>query len=373
MRIAIDARMYGLEHAGIGRYIINLIDQIEKLDKQNDYFILLRKRYFLSLKFKSLKFKKILADYPHYSLCEQTLLPLQLIKLHPDVVHFPSFNIPLLYFGRKITTIHDLIKHRSRGPETTTRCPLIYWFKYLIYLLVSKWVVISSAKIIVPSAWTKKELIKQYHLSSEKIVVTYEGIDKNFQFSILNSQFKKVLEKYKIRKPFVVYTGSLYPHKNIKRLIEAVKLLKLSLVVVCARSVFFDRLRQQVEQAGAERYVNLAGFVPDEELAVLYGQAEAFVFPSLIEGFGLPGLEAMATGLPVVASDSSCLPEIYGEAAIYFDPYNVNDMADKIREVTSNQLTRNRLIKLGYKQVAKYSWQKMVQQTLEIYASCFSL
>lgn len=367
MRIAIDARMYGLEHAGIGRYIINLIDQIEKLDKQNDYFIFLRRKHWQEIKFSNPRFRKVLSDYSHYTISEQVLLPLQLIKLHPDLVHFPSFNVPILYFGRKITTIHDLIKHQSRGPATTTRWPLIYWFKYLIYLLILKWAVVSSTKIMVPSLWTEKELIKQYHLPSEKIVVAYEGVDSKFKIENLKLKIKDMLDKYKIKKPFVVYTGSLYPHKNIGRLIEAIKLLKLSLVVVCARNIFFNRLRQEVERAGAKKYITLAGFVPDEELAVLYGQAEAFIFPSLIEGFGLPGLEAMAAGLPVVASNSSCLPETYGEAALYFDPYDVGDIVDKIREVTSNQLTRNRLIKLGYKQVAKYSWQKMAVQTMGVY------
>lgn len=373
MRIAIDARMYGLEHAGIGRYIVNLIDQIGKLDKQNYYFVLLRKKYWQAIKFANPHFRKVLADYPHYSLSEQILLPLQLIKLRPDLVHFPSFNMPLLYFGRKITTIHDLIKHQSRGPETSTRWQPFYWFKYAIYLLISRWAVVSSAKIIAPSLWTKKELIKQYHLPAEKIVVTYEGADKKFARRNTQDVIRKALIKYKIKKPFVIYTGSLYPHKNIKRLIEAVKLLKLPLVVVCARNVFFDRLYQEVKQLGAEKYVNLAGFVPDEELAVLYSEASAFVFPSLIEGFGLPGLEAMAVGLPVVAANSSCLPEIYGEAALYFNPLDYREMAEKIREVTSNTLTRNKLIQKGYLQVAKYSWQKMARQTLEAYARCANL
>ncbi len=393
MKIAIDARMYGLEHAGIGRYVMNLIHEIEKtstakmagkLKIENwEIILLVRKNKYEEIKKEYGKvFEIIIADYPHYSIREQLLLPLQLIKLRPDLVHFPSFNIPLLYLGRKITTIHDLIKHQSRGPETSTRRQPLYWFKYLIYLVISKFAVASSAKIIVPSLWTKKELIRQYHLPAGKIIVTYEGADSKFSIAkqqaplISNFQFSKkqeILAKYKIKKPFVVYTGSLYPHKNIKRLIEAVKLLKISLVVVCARSVFFDRLGQEVKRLGAEKYVNLAGFVPDEELAVFYSEASAFVFPSLIEGFGLPGLEAMAAGLPVVAADSSCLPEIYGEAALYFNPLDYRDMAAKIKKVINNQSIRDRLTQSGYKQVAKYSWQKMAQQTLEVYARCLDI
>jgi glycosyltransferase involved in cell wall biosynthesis len=143
----------------------------------------------------------------------------------------------------------------------------------------------------------------------------------------------------------------------------------LSLVVVCARNVFYERFKKKLKQMKAERFVNLVGFVPDRQLAVLYSQAKAFVFPSLMEGFGLPGLEAMACGCPVAASNSSCLPEVYGRAALYFDPLDVEDMTNKILKVTRNTSTRNKLVKRGFKQVKKYSWRKMARETLVVYRS----
>jgi len=384
MKIVIDARMYGLEHAGIGRYILNLIDEIEKLDKKNDYFILLRKKYYShfakastsakatadrSRDKQNSNFQAVLADYPHYSWQEQIFLPVLLFKLKPDVVHFPHFNVPLFWCGKYVVTIHDLIKHQFRGGQMTTRFRLFYWFKYLNYRFLVWLVVKRAAKIITPSHWWKKELIKRYHLPPTKINVTYEGVEKKFQ--IPNSKFQiysaRVLGKYKIKKPFVIYTGSLYPHKNVERLVLAVKKIKFPLVIVCGRNVFLERFEKRIKKLKAENLVTLTGFVPDEELVALYQQAEAFVFPSLLEGFGLPGLEAMAVGLPVLASNSSCLPEVYGPAAIYFDPLNVNEMASKIKKIISDKRLKQKMIKLGYQQVKKYSWQKMAKETLRVY------
>jgi glycosyltransferase involved in cell wall biosynthesis len=397
MRIVIDARMYGLEHAGIGRYVVNLIDQIKKNDKKNDYNILLRKKYFKSFRPKQNNFHTVLADYPHYSLKEQVLLPLQLIKLKPDLVHFPHFNVPVFWWGRQVVTIHDLIKHQSKGPSTTTRAKPIYWLKYAAYQGLIWLAVKRAAKVIVPSQYWKKALTKKYSLQPNKVTVTYEGIGSKFKarnrkYDLFSTEspalgkpkarpgrrgreVESILRKYKIKKPFIIYTGSLYPHKNVNTLVKAVKRFrvlkqenrKLSLVVACARNVFFGRFKARVKQMKAEKFVKLAGFVPDQDLVALYQQAEAFVLPTLMEGFGLIGLEAMAAGCPVLASNIPVLKEIYGEAALYFDPLNERDIAEKIKIVTGNKKTRNRLIKLGLKQVKKYSWKDMAEKTLKVY------
>ena len=330
MKIIIDARMYGLEHAGIGRYVANFIRELKtqksKL-KNTEFYLLVRKKYYQEIKKETgNKFHLVVADYPHYSFKEQIFLPLQLIKLKPDLAHFPHFNVPLFWFGKYVVTIHDLIKHESRGVATTTRFSLIYWLKYVVYLSVVWLAVKKAAKIITPSYFWQKELIRRYHLPKNKIVVTYEGVDESLRQQITNSKSQIILAKYKIKKPFVVYTGSLYPHKNVERLVVSVKRLNdsnhlnISLVIVCARNVFYERFLEKLKKLKAEKFVNLVGFVPDEDLAGIYKQAEVFVFPSFWEGFGLPGLEAMALGLPVISSNSSCLPEVYGEAALYFNP-----------------------------------------------------
>ena len=371
MRIVVDARLYGLENAGIGRYIMNLINQIEKEEKENEYYIFLREKYFKQLKFKNKNFKKILADYPHYSLKEQIFLPLQLIKIKPDLAHFPHFNVPIFWWGKYAVTIHDLIKHQSRGVQTTTRWPIFYWFKYLNYKILVWLAVKRATKIITPSNYWKEELIRRYHLPRKKVIVTYEGVDE--KFSIFNFQFlkRKILEKYKIKTPFIIYTGSLYPHKNVEILIKAIKKLnkemRFYLVVVCARNIFYEKFLRKVEKLGAKNYVNFIGFVPDEELAIIYQQAEAFVFPSLIEGFGLPGLEAMACGLPVLASDIPVFREVYKDAALYFNPFSINDLVEKIKKIIKDKELKRRLKMKGKELTSLYSWERMAKKTIETY------
>jgi len=375
MRIVVDARLYGLENAGIGRYIMNLINQIEKEDKENEYYIFLREKYFKQLKFKNKNFKKILADYPHYSLKEQIFLPLQLIKIKPDLAHFPHFNVPIFWWGKYAVTIHDLIKHQSRGVQTTTRWPIFYWFKYLNYKILVWLAVKRATKIITPSNYWKEELIRRYHLPRKKVIVTYEGVDE--KFSIFNFQFlkRKILEKYKIKTPFIIYTGSLYPHKNVEILIKAIKKLnkemRFYLVVVCARNIFYEKFLRKVEKLGAKNYVNFIGFVPDEELAIIYQQAEAFVFPSLIEGFGLPGLEAMACGLPVLASDIPVFREVYKDAALYFNPFSINDLVEKIKKIIKDKELKRRLKMKGKELTSLYSWERMAKKTICTLQECF--
>lgn len=163
-----------------------------------------------------------------------------------------------------------------------------------------------------------------------------------------------------MKKPFLVHTGNLYPHKNVGILINAADQLKIDVYFVCARSVFEKRLP-------ASPYAHFLGRLSDTELVKIYHEAAALVFPSLIEGFGLNGLEAMAAGCPVISSNASCLPEIYGDAALYFDPYDVDDLVTKIRLLISDEKMRSSLIAKGLKQAKKYSWRKMAQQTWQIY------
>jgi len=379
MRIVIDARMYGLEHAGIGRYVKNLIDKLESSDFENSYFVLLRKKCYQSLQFENKNFKKILADYNHYSFSEQIFLRRKIAQLSPDVVHFPHFNLPVFYKKRYIVTIHDLIKHQFRGHSTTTKNPLFYWLKYLGYRIVFKNAVENALKVIVPSKEVKSQLLKNFPNAAGKVKVVYEGVEEKFSNPVKNG---KILTKYKIKKPFVVYTGSVYPHKNINRLLQSIKVIntlyfnklnkkKLYLVISCARSVFWKKLAKKVKEIKLEEYVRLPGFIPDKELATLYNEASCFVFPTLSEGFGLPGLEAMAAGLPVVCSDLPVLREVYGDAAFYFNPLNVEEMAEKISEFvcSSGRIKRDKIIKKGFSQVKKYSWKKMARETLTIYKS----
>ncbi len=363
MKIGIDCRMMGLKHAGIGRYVENLVTELLKIDRENEYVLFTRKEFTQKTRFQYPNVKFVAAEIPHYSLREQFLLPGLIAREKVELMHFPHFNVPIFYSGRFVITVHDLIKHTSRGMATTTRNPLIYWLKYLGYKVVFGLAVRRASRILVPSRYVKSELAGEYHLPLEKIVVSYEGVDTKI------SNFKEALKKYNIKKPYLLYVGSVYPHKNIERLVEAARSLQptdysLQLVIVCGRSVFWEKLKKKIEEMGAEEIVNLVGFVPDEELSTIYRQAEAFIFPSLSEGFGLPGLEAMAQGTPVAASDIPVFREIYKEAAIYFNPLSPADMADKIKKLLQDKELRQRLKRQGSELAEGYSWKKMASETL---------
>ena len=175
MKIVIDARLYGLENAGLGRYTMNLISELQKLDTKNQYSVLLRKKYFNRLNFGS-NWKKVLVDINHYSLKEQIRLPKIIKDLKPDLVHFLHFNVPVFYKGKYIVTIHDLLMHKQMGLEATTLTPSKYFFKRLGYDLVFANAVKKAVKVIVPSQAVKDEVCYYYKLNPEKVVVTYEGI-----------------------------------------------------------------------------------------------------------------------------------------------------------------------------------------------------
>ncbi len=182
------------------------------------------------------------------------------------------------------------------------------------------------------------------------------------------------MSQINVKKPYLLYVGNAFPHKNLKRLIRAFKVVlcskpSLKLALVGKIDDFYKSLQDLCQELKIEKNVIFVGRISDEDLKWLYQNALIYVFPSFLEGFGLPGLEAMENGLPVVSSDSSCLPEIYGDAALYFNPQNTEEMVKAILELSNNKELRDRLIKGGYKRIKKFSWRKCAQETLEIYKS----
>ncbi len=367
-KVVIDARMYGSKHAGIGRYVKNLIQNLS-LEKEIEFILLVRKDDQQQIKNElgSKKFKLVIAEARHYSLKEQIILPIVLNKINPDLFHVPHFNAPIFWFGKTVVTVHDMIMHYSTGLQTTTRSKFLYWPKQLLYRLVFYLAVKKAQKIIVPSNFWKKKLRDRYGFKSEKIAVTYEGAD---EWQELRPNKSLVI---KARNPFAVYTGSAYPHKNLERLFLAVKILNeeqktpFDLYVSSGRSVFLKRLEKLSQSLRVWGYVRFLGFVDDQDLAAYYQKAVCLVQPSLLEGFGLTGLEAMMIGCPVLAADASCLPEVYESAALYFDPHDSQEMAEKIKTLVNNPELREKLRQLGFAQAKKYSWQKMAKETLSLY------
>ena len=218
-KILIDARFYGLEHSGLGRYTINLISELQKIESSFEYAILLRKKYFNELNFKY-NWKKILADFPHYTVKEQLHLPSLIAKEKPDLVHFPHLNVPLGYHGPFVVTIHDLIMHKQ-GIEATTLPIPIYFAKRIPFKLVTRSAVKRANHIIVPSNSVKDEIIDYYKVNENKITVTHEGFAKDFVSDNRGAGETEILSNYGLPpNQYLLYVGNAYPHKNLKKLIK---------------------------------------------------------------------------------------------------------------------------------------------------------
>jgi glycosyltransferase involved in cell wall biosynthesis len=376
MRILIDARLYGLENAGLGRYVINLIRELVNVDRKNEYIILLRKKYFNRLKFPG-NWEKVLVDFRHYSLIEQTKLPGIIKKYNPDIVHFPHFNVPIFCGRPFVVTIHDILMHKQKGKEATTLPFYLYYLKRMGYRLIFDTAVRKAAKIIVPSKFIKKELMGYYKFKEEKLAVTYEGLDEKV---VPKGKPGDLFKKYKLDSDYFLYVGNAYPHKNLKRAIEAVVFLnktcdkKIIFAIASSRSIFTKRLERLIKNLKADKYVRLLGFVPNKDLGHLYKNSLGFVYPSLSEGFGLPGLEAIAAGTLVLASDIPVFKEVYEDRILYFNPLDFSSIEKCMEDVLKmEQEKRNEIIKRGQEFIKRYSWSKMARQTLKIYENSAGL
>lgn len=368
MRIGIDARFWGLEHAGIGRYVIELIAALAREKNSHQYTIFVRSPLEKGIDLPA-NFRLIPANIKHYSIEEQWLLPEIFARERLDLLHVPHFNVPLWYHKPFVVTIHDLLWHEVKGLSVTTLNPFAYLAKYLGYRLVVRHALRCAVRILVPTYAIRSKLVEEHEVASRKVVVTPEAPARVFKPMRSNS---KVLTRYRLQEPFVIYTGSVYPHKNVYTVALAVKLLnesglKFTLALASARSVFLDRFLERLYEVGADRFVRILGFVPDHELALIYASATALIQPSPSEGFGLTGLEAMATGLPVIAADTQVFKEVYGDAALYVDPQSPDKFRDAFTRVMSEPEVAKRLKVKGLRRAKLYSWRTLAKKTLKVY------
>jgi len=366
MKIGIDARFVGPEGTGLGKYTEKLILNLAKIDKNNKYVIFLKRDNFNYLKFSQNNFRKIIADVNWYSIEEQIKLPGIFFKEKLDLLHIPHFNVPVFYKGNFVVTIHDLIHHHFKEQSVTTKNPLLFNLKRIGYKFVVRNAVKKSLKILVPSDFVKDEIIKYFQVDPGKIMVTYEAAEEEYSGSE-DKQLPKL-------KNTLLYVGNVYFHKNISNLINAVKILKenkkeVRLIIVSPRDIFWQRLNKEIESRNLQGTVTLKPYQETKELVKLFSQVTAYVFPSLSEGFGIPGLNAMAASLPVIASSIPVLKEVYKDAALYFDPRDPADIAKKIEKLLDNPKLRSDLINKGFKQVNAYSWETMARETLKVYLS----
>lgn len=368
-KIVIDARMYGsLSSAGIGVYAEELIRHIVKADMVDDFYLLLRESE-SEIAILQANVHQITTKIAHYSLEEQVLLPQLLWRLQPDLVHFTNFNMPIIGpCFPSVVTVHDLTLLFFSGRQENR-------LKRILYPIVMGQSLRRAKKIIAISEYTKQDIIKHFQIPAEKIEVIYEGVPQRLKKIEDKKELQRMRAQFNITDPFLLYVGQWRKHKNLINLIRAFHLVlrrnpgkPFQLVLVGKQdSTHFPEVVRTIKRLNLTEKVVLTGYIPDEDLSLFYSAAEAFVFPSLYEGFGIPPLEAMRVGLPVVASNASCIPEVLGPAATYFDPLDVEDMAQKMSEVLRSYTLKRKLSEAGKKWVTRYSYNKMAKQTLDLY------
>lgn len=368
MRIGIDARFYGPEGKGLGRYVQRLLEHLQKSDGGHTYVVFLRKENFDTFQPVNPAFTKVIADYRWYSLAEQIALPRVLAREHCDLVHFPHYNVPLLCRGAFVVTIHDLILSLYPTRRASTLGPILYWIKHAAYSVVIHMAVKRAQAVLTVSEYSKKTILAMFRIRPEKVIVTYEAAEGNRQTSADGGAGGK----FAALKPYLLYVGNAYPHKNLETLLNAFAEIRerhrdIRLVLVGKMDYFYRRLRSLAATMRLGDAVVFSGYVTDAELDALYKHAMLYVFPSFEEGFGLPPLEAMRAGVPVASSNASCMPEILGDAAAYFDPHDVANMAAVIEKLLRGGAERAKLVEKGYERIKRYSWSALARKTLSVY------
>lgn len=355
--IVIDARESGTTS---GRYVDKLVEYLHKLQPQHDFTLLAKPHRIEYLHSIAPTFALSVTEYKEFTLAEQTGLLRQINSLKTDLVHFPMVQQPILYRRPVVTTMQDLTTVRFRNPAKN---PVVFWVKQQIYKVINVVVAHKSKLLITPSAFVKHDVAEYCNVPLDKITVTHEAADKLPEGS---EPYGPVANK-----PYIMYIGRPTPHKNLARLIDTFALLQqhqpeLMLVLAGKKDANYHIHEQRIAKENIPNVI-FTDFIPDKQYRWLLEHCQAYIFPSLSEGFGLPGLEAMAHGAPVVASNATCLPEVLGDAAVYFDPLDTADMAAKIESVITNQSKRGKMIEAGYRQAAQYSWERMARQTLDVY------
>ena len=364
MRVAIDARK--LHDFGIGTYTRNLLRHLARIDHDSEYVLLCHQSDLGIGAQLGTNFRTVLEPSPNYSIREQIHVPWVLQRERPDVFHAPHYVMPPAVRCRSLVTIHDCI-HLMFPQYLPNRAAYVY-------ARAAMWgATRRSDRILTVSEASKRDIVHFLNVRPEKIVVVHNAIDERFRVTPSEEAVARVRERYQLDHRFVLYVGNIKPHKNLVRLIEAFDGLRkrgfdeLTLLIIGDEISKLPALRRAVHSHKLHKHVRFLGYLPDDQLAILYRLAAVFVFPSLSEGFGLPPLEAMACGAPVVTSNVSSLPEVTGGAAVLVDPYDVESIVDGIARVLSDPALREELRVKGIARAQEFSWERSVARTRGIY------
>jgi glycosyltransferase involved in cell wall biosynthesis len=379
MKIGIDCRIYSTTY-GIGRYTSELIRHLLQVDAKNHYVLFFNNPEYDFFQCPNANWSKVLVNAPQYSIAEQTKFLNILNSLNLDLVHFTHFNVPIRYKKPYLVTIHDLTlhyypdKHYTRRHRSLKKWSQIAAYRYTINNAAKK-----AKHIIAVTNNTKSDIQKELNINPDKISVIYEGVGGEFQppsnvgqdrdpgLRLGSNPPSSILPT-----PYLLYTGNWRVHKNILNLIKAFKTVheqksSIKLVITGRQEPDYPEIPALIKKLGLRDAIITPGIVSESKLIELYQNATLYVFPSRYEGFGLPALEAMACHIPVVASKASCIPEVCNDAALYFDPEYPAEMAAAMLTVLNSQSIANNLTQQGIRNLKRFSWSKMAEETLQIY------
>jgi len=369
VRIGIDARK--LHDYGIGTYIRNLLRELAGIDQESEYVLVTRPQDVAVAATLGPNFRAVADSSKPYSLAEQVSIPLTVRRERMDLFHATHYVLPALTPSKTVVTIHDCI-HLMFPEYLPSRLGYGY-ARASLYTAAHK-----SNRIFTVSEQSKRDILKFFKVPADKIVVTPNAIDTRLSAAPTDEHVLQTRERYQLSHSYLLYVGNIKPHKNLERLIEAFHLVRsegrgeLELLIIGDEISKMQPLRRAIHKYDIHRYVRFLGYVPETTLAVLYRLASVIVFPSLYEGFGLPPLEAMAAGTPVVTSNVSSLPEVVGDAAILVDPYSPEAIAHGILTVLRSTHLREDLRRRGLKRAQEFSWARSVRRVRDVYGEVLS-
>src|ERR1700691_2236039 len=371
VKIAIDIRR--MTEFGVGTYIRNVVRTLGRLDHETTYFLIGPPEKVKEIGSLPSNFQAVPLAEPERSAMGYWEFRTTVERLGCDLLHIPNlFSVPRMLPCPYVMTVHDILEHLSRAREQTG-----FWRS--MHFQLTKRVLSGAARIFAVSNFTKLEMEKLFNIPAGRIEVVYNAIDERLlQGHASAADRQLIVERYQVTYPFLLYAGRISPHKNVVRMIEAFSALKaelekdqtfpdLKLIIIGDDVSGNPDLRRTVIRSGVQNDVRFLGFVPIEVLRTFYDAAKIFIFPSLYEGFGLPPLEAMAHGTPVVTSNVSSLPEVVGNAAVLVHPENVFEIMRALHRVLLDQRVRDRIKQRSYEQTRKFSWDKSAPRILEVY------
>lgn len=372
MRIGFDFRMGGSMNAGIGRYAFELLQALLQVNSSHEFYVFYNKQNTNSEDLKvlvKLGAQLIEANFRHYSWQEQILFSRLLNKLKLDLVHFPNFNVPVFYRGKYVVTIHDMVHHIISGHKKSR------YYKFLAYKYIIKQAAKRAQKIITITESSKLDITNLLSESPQKIKVIYEAPSR---FESKPAEFGTVKSQFFLTRPYLLFVGTLERKKNLMNLAKGFDICleqyqyDLDLVVSGKIDEHYPEIKDQMLQIKHRDNLVFTSYVTDEIQVALYKNAFAFITASLYEGFGLPGLEAMHYGLPVLAANTSVFNEVYDNAAIFFDATNPADIAEKINLLVGDSKFYTEMQKRGHARSQYFEWRKTAQETLSLYQEVFN-